>query len=630
MTLFFFRILLLVLSFHGILNQVLAGIVGLDSETGFVTLGSELEYLEDKDGKILTLEEVLRKENQDRFIKSEQKTLNLGFTTSSFWVRFDLAQSDKNSAKNWMLEIGFGNFDQIDIYVVPLAPDSGNSIRKATFYKEGGDLHSPVRSDISYGNYAFDLPDLSESASVYIRLSTIFGQATMPMYIWERSAFLKHYEDTGLLWGLYYGLLISVLIYHLSLWFFTNQKGYFLLSAYLFCFLFYELSRGYCLGVRFLWPGSYWFTYHGTTTFFTWTNITFLLFYGYVFDLKKTAPSLGILMYVLIGLLTGSWGVTLLRPDGLSANLVIVVVGIFTSIFLLFSAAYTYFRGARPSLYYFIASVLIFIGGATHSVSRSGIVAYDGFLVRYAMNIGSVLELFFLAVGLASTLRYEKKLKEAEKEKAVTEAEQKGKTTERARVASELHDDVGSSLLLLRQSFLDLNGKKITPEIYDQLLRLLRETYDDVRKISHDLSAREFENRKLPERIKDMVNYLNKSQRQIQFHLLLSGKENEFSNETQFELFLICKELISNIIKHSGATEATIRFEYRAAAHRFIMEIRDNGIGFDHEVPLEQLQSGLGWASILEKAKRLHGKIETAINGEGGTTVMLTIPTKEP
>jgi signal transduction histidine kinase len=86
------------------------------------------------------------------------------------------------------------------------------------------------------------------------------------------------------------------------------------------------------------------------------------------------------------------------------------------------------------------------------------------------------------------------------------------------------------------------------------------------------------------------------------------------------EVFLIFKESINNMVRHSGCTRADLSF--MIADGRLELSLRDNGKGFDPG----RASDGNGLPSIRQRAARLGGSLEI-ISGNGqGTIVKLQVP----
>jgi signal transduction histidine kinase len=86
------------------------------------------------------------------------------------------------------------------------------------------------------------------------------------------------------------------------------------------------------------------------------------------------------------------------------------------------------------------------------------------------------------------------------------------------------------------------------------------------------------------------------------------------------QVFLIFKEAVNNLARHSRCTQAQI--EMRIENRWLTVKVADNGPGFDSA----QASEGQGLASMRARAKELGGKLEISSNNKTGTTVLLKVP----
>ena len=88
-------------------------------------------------------------------------------------------------------------------------------------------------------------------------------------------------------------------------------------------------------------------------------------------------------------------------------------------------------------------------------------------------------------------------------------------------------------------------------------------------------------------------------------------------------LYRIAQEGLQNVVKHSRAMVATVRFAVTDGVA--VLEVADNGVGFDF-VPGTPSSAGYGMLSMAERAELVGGSL-SVISGQGsGTTVRVTIP----
>jgi glucose-6-phosphate-specific signal transduction histidine kinase len=89
------------------------------------------------------------------------------------------------------------------------------------------------------------------------------------------------------------------------------------------------------------------------------------------------------------------------------------------------------------------------------------------------------------------------------------------------------------------------------------------------------------------------------------------------------EVFLIFKESINNIVKHSGATEAEV--EFRFDKDQLFLRVSDDGHGFD----LAAENEGHGLISMRSRAKEMGARFEMQSSIGKGTVMILTVPLSE-
>jgi signal transduction histidine kinase len=234
-----------------------------------------------------------------------------------------------------------------------------------------------------------------------------------------------------------------------------------------------------------------------------------------------------------------------------------------------------------------------------------------------------------LAVGYSVFLRNKNK-ELINKNNEIQEALLKGQTIERKRVASELHDNVGSLLSAVRVSLLTLNRQKLPThdqKVFAQIQSMVEGACKEVRLISHNLLPEELDKYGLQTALEKMFERLNFSTR-IDFTLNTKGlKEMEdnkvvINKKASFHIYSICLELINNILKHSQASDAALTFRKNGEMIELFM--RDNGVGLSEE------QQENGFKNIRERVEALKGKLGILSEKEEGSRIQISIPINQP
>ncbi|WP_168208888.1 triple tyrosine motif-containing protein [Chitinophaga sp. XS-30] len=219
---------------------------------------------------------------------------------------------------------------------------------------------------------------------------------------------------------------------------------------------------------------------------------------------------------------------------------------------------------------------------------------------------------YFSALYLDYKIRNEK-LK-LEKEQAVDQ--------ERARISSDMHDDLGSGLSTIRL-LSEIAKRKIKDTGQTKEIERISEAAGElVDKMSEIIWAMNSSNDSLANLIAYMRSFAADflEHARIQHHFIIP--ENipnvKLSGGTRRHIYLAVKESLHNVMKHSQATEVTI--EVKVFRNMTIM-IKDNGKGFD---PEKVRLFGNGLKNIEKRMQQVGGQVD--IISQNGTTVFLDIP----
>jgi ligand-binding sensor domain-containing protein/signal transduction histidine kinase len=199
---------------------------------------------------------------------------------------------------------------------------------------------------------------------------------------------------------------------------------------------------------------------------------------------------------------------------------------------------------------------------------------------------------------------------------------------ERARIARDLHDQLGANLtqvaLLGEMAEADKDAPAEVESHAQQISQTARETTRSLDEIVWAVNPAN-------DTLDGLVNYAGKY---AQEYLALAGLRYRaqlpaellaipIPPEVRHNVFLAFKEAVHNVVKHAQATEARIRL--RLEAKTFILEIEDNGRG----VPkLDSKQTRNGLRNMKKRMEDIRGEFSIAPGSDGGTLVRLTVPIK--
>jgi two-component system NarL family sensor kinase len=182
-----------------------------------------------------------------------------------------------------------------------------------------------------------------------------------------------------------------------------------------------------------------------------------------------------------------------------------------------------------------------------------------------------------------------------------------GLERERTRLAKDLHDGVCNDLLGIG---MNMQYMQPTDESKREILALLEQVRSDVRCISHELMPPKFQVTTLAETVEAYVEGLALPA-SVQLAFSKENEEIQWSQvpeEVSYEVYRIMQELLSNILKHSGATEIDVTLTLKRKL--LTLQISNNGKNYCGD---EVRGKGIGLTTIQERAKAVGGLFTTDI-----------------
>lgn len=249
--------------------------------------------------------------------------------------------------------------------------------------------------------------------------------------------------------------------------------------------------------------------------------------------------------------------------------------------------------------------------------------------LRWALALIGLL-LTVLAVTLLAIHWLRRRL---EKQQAAQLAFAKGilesQESERRRIAANLHDSLGQNLLVIKnQARLAMQPAGRDPLLQqrlEQISGIASQALEEVRQITHDLRPYQLDRLGLARAIRAVIEHMAEDS-SIRFAHHVDEIDGRLSRESEIHLYRIVQEGLSNIVKHSGATEATV--VVKSHTNALTLSIRDNGRGFEPEPgqAAEALNAGFGLGGMRERARILGGRLTLDTRPGQGLAINLEIP----
>lgn len=351
-----------------------------------VPLGLQLDILEDQDGE-LSIDQVSGA-FADRFTPSENLNPSFGFTQSTYWLRFAVDTSSV-SGQRWYVVQRHPIIDHLTLYS-PVA----EGVWVPT---EMGDALPFADRLMAHREFIFPLNTGREGEQVYFLKVSGKGALSLELKLSSAEGLIERTYVEQLIFGLFYGALIVMLIYNLLLYFSVRDVAYawyiLFLGAIIVCF-----ANINGLGLQYLWPR--WPVMNEWYPVFAIVAVVALLQYTRAFlNLRVQFPRYERLLKRLLYGFLGALLLVLVIPAPWSYHLstLVVLINVVTLTWIGFG---TWRKGYRAARLYVIGWLLFLVGCMIFILDNTGVIGHST-LTNYAPHIGLgwVAVLLSLALG---------------------------------------------------------------------------------------------------------------------------------------------------------------------------------------------------------------------------------------
>ena len=202
------------------------------------------------------------------------------------------------------------------------------------------------------------------------------------------------------------------------------------------------------------------------------------------------------------------------------------------------------------------------------------------------------------------------------------------KDKERRKIGRDLHDKLSNTLGLvtIRVDAIEEKLDRLTNSNgeapYPKASPIVAEAVEEIRNFSHGMNTLLLDQFGLLSQVRELANKINESGT---LHVeITSFKLDRLPLEKERQIYLIIKELTSNVMKHAKATKLSIQLNHFSNELVNII-VEDNGVGFELSNG-DESKGGLGLRSIQTRVNALNGEVSIdSVKGQG-TTVIIDIP----
>jgi signal transduction histidine kinase len=200
---------------------------------------------------------------------------------------------------------------------------------------------------------------------------------------------------------------------------------------------------------------------------------------------------------------------------------------------------------------------------------------------------------------------------------------------ERKRMAAELHDSLGQSLLVVNNYAAMALKDQANPEKVQSRLQKICDSaaacIEEVRSIARSLRPYQLDRFGLTKTLEDIGETLSGTGG-LEVVVNVESLDGLLTPEAEISVYRMTQEWLNNVVKHAGATKANLTARREPGRLRLILE--DNGKGFDYDAVMARSGSGqsFGLSNLRERARLLDGTMLVETGDGKGTRLIFELP----
>ncbi|MFD2554462.1 sensor histidine kinase [Sphingobacterium tabacisoli] len=372
--------------------------------------GEPFEFFKDREGryigknififkdptKQLTFEEV--RSQPDLFKENKQEVPNLGVEDVNNWIRFSI--KNESDIEDLIVNLSQANIDEVVFYSLRNGVVDSISINHRS---NSGELAYP------HQYFLFEVPlKKGEEITCYLRLLSN-TQLSAPISIYSDKGLFKTLMKTDVFSAIYIGLMLSMILYNIFLYFSTREAHYYVYVSYIFWVTIAQLAILGLLAPLFSienkWISERLLTFSGAMS-----GIAAIFFVKSFLQTAKESPKFNMLLNVFllgyvvaIGLLIGGVFIP-------AYKMVNIVAGGGSTIVLILAFQLSQ-QKYRQTKYFLVAWCIFLVSVLVYVLKDYNILPYNFYTLR-SVQIGSVIEAILLSFALGDKINIYRKEKE--------------------------------------------------------------------------------------------------------------------------------------------------------------------------------------------------------------------------
>lgn len=608
----------------------------------------------------LTLNQVSQPGFQDYF-RAHDDHLTFGYLESTIWLKLQTRCSSFND--RWYLEIPAPFLEYVDFF-----QSNGES---AWHHSVSGYFRKHSERSFTHTGHVLPLMFGADSLNTtYVRIAGS-SPKTFVVNVIEKEKFVQKIRSEDLLYGIFFGILLVMLLYNFYLYLTLRQKNYFLyvLIIALTTAILSAIS-GY--GGKFLWPESPVFNYINGKLALELLIVCITLYTINFLEVRKYSRFMYFMLLALLPLAGVAFLLTSSKAVVSAGNNLVTL----STVIFIAAGVVARIRGNKIATSFIAAWTIYFTGGLLLTLRNSGFLDYN-FWTTHFVEIGAILGVTLMGFALGAQYRRLQKEKEAAQQLAYQMQQEDSLKLERKvdertqqlyqtnnelqktletnrkqtkiienknaeldsffhRISHDLKGPVLSSLGLMALAKLDVKDERALEYIEKQhaqlerLMQIITGLVDLTQLSNADLKKERIDfDRMIEDCVGSLDHIPGRSRVTFEKHISDVAFDSEWTLVNA-----IIQNLIENSIKYARDDAPYVKIEVFEESDCLIIRVEDNGLGIAaehhakifemfHRATNEADGSGLGLYILKRSVDRLHGTI--SVKSEVGVGSIFTV-----
>jgi len=358
-------------------------------------IGDKVQLFEDKTG-LLTPGNVI---NASGFTQSTSTVPGLYTLNGTLWIRFTMVNA--SAVSNFVLNLNYPILDEATLYQFK----NGRLINAQT----DGFNRAFSKKKYKLQAFVYDLNLLPNDTSTYLLKVNSSVPVSLPLEVGSAGNILHEASKKDIFTALYIGIILSLFLYNIFIYFSVRDRGYIYYVFYILLFGFTQIIlQGY--GWRWLWPGTPVLNPYSIIIVASLAGLAAIAFARLFLDTRKIFPRLDKVFYLFSLLYV--LAIILVIAGKYSVSFRIIDINV--SALVLFSFVISILiakKGNSSGIFFLISWTIFIVAMLIFVLKNAGVFPYTSF-TNFVLYIGSSIQAILLSIALANRINIYKKEKE--------------------------------------------------------------------------------------------------------------------------------------------------------------------------------------------------------------------------